>query len=139
MGVLKISSQDGRDEHIKECNGVGACDYNTGMCKCSLGYEMDELIGPCGKISTQTSDWPGLGRCPGTVSKDAARTDLSGVSNYQRMYISSNALYNSANMATIEVVNLYSDGLGSPLLKPEQDQIGKEKFVLIYINHLNLF
>jgi hypothetical protein len=32
--VLKLYTSDGRDDSVKICNGIGACDFKTGSCTC---------------------------------------------------------------------------------------------------------
>lgn len=88
--ALKITSNDGRDDSVKECNGAGVCNYMTGLCDCDHGYEFDSDMGPCGRIVVNTSDWHGLARCPGVVSNDEYRVDWSNHLNREFMYVSMN-------------------------------------------------
>lgn len=32
--VLTLSTNDGRDDNVKICNGIGTCDYRRGLCVC---------------------------------------------------------------------------------------------------------
>lgn len=88
--VLTITSNDGRNENVKECNGAGVCNYETGLCQCDHGFEFDADMGPCGRIVVNSSDWHGLARCPGLVSNDQYRTDWSNIKNREFMYVSMN-------------------------------------------------
>ena len=88
--VLQITSNDGRNDNVKECNGAGTCNYETGLCDCDHGFEFDADMGPCGKIVVNTSDWHGLARCPGLVSNDEEKTDWSNIKNREFMYVSMN-------------------------------------------------
>lgn len=97
--VLSISTNNGNSANIKLCNGVGACDFKTGICTCPFGYESDSNLGPCGKVSYNTSHFSGLSRCPGVV--DYYRRDETGKwfdqqqkQNYPpRLYLSLNPTY----------------------------------------------
>ena len=92
-GSSKISWEffDGRDTEVKECNGIGRCDRNTKICSCPFGWEFDENLGPCGKVSVNTSDWQGLGRCPGYVKYSNPSQVIDNIPNYHdRVYMSFN-------------------------------------------------
>ena len=96
---LKITTNDGNSANMKLCNGIGRCDFTTGICKCPYGYESDSNLGPCGQITYNTSQFQGISRCPGVV--DYFQRDSSGVwidlqqaENYSpRLYLSLNPSY----------------------------------------------
>ena len=91
--VLTLVTNDGRDDSVKLCNGIGKCDFSTGTCSCPYGWESDADLGPCGALVTNTSRWPGIGRCPGivtfnsigSVDKDTQDRDTNHMA---KMYIS---------------------------------------------------
>jgi hypothetical protein len=74
---LRLVSDDGRDDHVKLCNGIGECDFTTGTCSCPFGWKFDANIGPCGGLDVATSDWGGVGRCPGIIP--ASQVGVLGV------------------------------------------------------------
>jgi hypothetical protein len=94
--ALSLTTSDGRDDHVKQCNGIGRCDFSSAVCACPFGWEMDADLGSCGRVVTNTSQWAGLARCPGVVSLLAesrlkGREDMSSRQNYPtRMYVSVN-------------------------------------------------
>jgi hypothetical protein len=98
-GVLRLITFNSNDDAVKVCNGIGECDFSTGDCMCPYGWEADANLGPCGKLTVNSSSWPGLGRCPGVVtgygtgSAAGATDDMSGVRNYQRLYIAFDPAY----------------------------------------------
>ena len=93
--VLKIISNDGRDDNLKLCNGIGTCDFSTGQCRCPFGWEFNADLGPCGQLQVNTSRYAGLARCPGIAIRTSPQNDLSGSRNYQTiMYLSLNPVYN---------------------------------------------
>ena len=106
--LMKIYSNDGRDDAVAECNGVGTCDYSTGTCECPYGWEYSATKGPCGAPVVNHSDWQGVARCPGTVSYPE-RTDLGDVRNVEKLYIAvnpGNGFNNHAN--TLSSIVMYS-------------------------------
>jgi len=96
---LTISTNDGNSVNMKLCNGVGSCNFQTGVCKCPFGFESDSDLGPCGLVTYNTSQFSGLSRCPGIV--DYYQRDASGrwfdrqqKENYKpRLYLSLNPTY----------------------------------------------
>ena len=94
--VLTLKTNDGRDDNMKVCNGIGQCDFATGNCLCPSGYGLDPDRGPCAKLTPVTSKFNGIGRCPGLVSIsgnnfDSSKADLSQVpSHIPRIYMSIN-------------------------------------------------
>lgn len=94
--ILTLKTYDGRDEDVKICNGVGKCDFATGICSCPAGYGLDPDRGPCGKITPKSSKFSGVARCPGLVSVsgssyDGTKLDLSQKSSHSpRVYLSMN-------------------------------------------------
>jgi hypothetical protein len=66
--VLTITTNDGRDDSVKLCNGIGRCDFTVGRCTCPYGWTSDADLGSCGGIVTNSSQWPGFGRCPGVIN-----------------------------------------------------------------------
>mmetsp|Transcript_3943 Transcript_3943/g.6672 ORF Transcript_3943/g.6672 Transcript_3943/m.6672 type:complete len:1204 (-) Transcript_3943:99-3710(-) len=106
--LMKIYSNDGRDDAVAECNGVGTCDYNTGTCECPYGWEYSATKGPCGAPVVNHSDWPGVTRCPGTVSYPD-RNDLGNVRNVEKLYIAINPGVGFNNHAgTLSSIVMYS-------------------------------
>jgi len=65
--VLTIVTNDGRDDNMHVCNGIGSCDYRSGVCQCPHGWTLDPDLGPCAKQSANSSSSNGISRCPGTV------------------------------------------------------------------------
>ncbi len=65
--LLTLTTNDGRDNNFHVCNGIGSCDYKTGMCNCPLGWEADPDLGPCAKQAFNSSSANGVARCPGAV------------------------------------------------------------------------
>ena len=117
--VLSLSTSDGRDDHVKLCNGIGRCDFSSGRsgrpphkhrtiltvpyhtvlcrsCECPFGWGLDPDLGPCGQLLVNTSTWPGLARCPGLVNLHTASSlhpahELGDRQNYPtRMFVSVN-------------------------------------------------
>lgn len=93
--VLRVITNDGRDEHVKLCNGIGKCNFATGICECPYGWGFDGDIGPCGKLIIPSSQWGGLARCPGVITANDLTSDakiaLDGTPNYlTRVYLSVN-------------------------------------------------
>jgi hypothetical protein len=106
-GVLKIISNDGRDDNLKLCNGIGKCDFSTGQCRCPFGWEFNADLGPCGQLQVNTSRYAGLARCPGVAVRNSPLSDLSGTRNYlNKIYISQNPVYKKKEGAgTVEYPN----------------------------------
>lgn len=101
--ILKIVSDDGIDSNMNLCNGVGNCDFTTGVCKCPFGYTFDPDHGPCGQESMNTSLFSGIGRCPGVVDYFRDITDewinLQERDSYNnRMYISFDPSYTTSEL-----------------------------------------
>lgn len=93
--VLTLLSHDGRDDHVKLCNGIGYCNATTGTCECPFGWGFDADLGVCGGVVVPTSRWNGLARCPGVVDPGSATSEykvtLDSRGNYDtRVYISIN-------------------------------------------------
>lgn len=43
--VLSLVTNDGRDDSVKMCNGIGTCDYSRGVCMCpDVSYNERFLI-----------------------------------------------------------------------------------------------
>lgn len=42
--VFTVLSDDGRNEGVKICNGVGTCDYSTGNCICDFVSDLSKQI-----------------------------------------------------------------------------------------------
>lgn len=92
--VLRIVTDDGRDDNVKLCNGIGSCDFSTGTCRCPFGWEFNGDLGPCAQLQVNTSRYAGLARCPGVAMRSSPLNDLSGSRNYQAiMYVSLNPTY----------------------------------------------
>lgn len=92
-GVLTLITNDGRDDHLKICNGVGRCDYSTGACTCPYGWGPDPDLGACGGVVANSSQWAGIGRCPGVITYNTmgsvGMASYDGQANYKpRFYIS---------------------------------------------------
>lgn len=64
---LEVVVDDGRDDNLKICNGLGRCDWDKGTCDCVVGYGRGQG-GPCYEERWNTSRDTGRGRCPGTVA-----------------------------------------------------------------------
>eukprot|EP01033_Poteriospumella_lacustris_P009717 gene9717-6954_t len=90
---LTLITHDGRDDHVKLCNGIGKCDFDTGVCTCPYGWKFDRDMGPCGAVDVDTSDWGGLSRCPGLISPSMVsvvgrtKTTLDAKPNYNTRFI----------------------------------------------------
>jgi hypothetical protein len=98
--VLRIRTDDGRDDNLKLCNGIGTCDFSTGQCRCPFGWESHADLGPCGQLQVNTSRYAGLARCPGVAISSSPLNDLSGSRNYQAvMYLSLNPMYSKKESA----------------------------------------
>ena len=90
--VLYLSTADGRENSVQLCNGIGTCNFKTGVCDCPYGWGPDPNIGPCGQIVYNSSAFPGIGRCPGIVAAGDTQglNELTGLRNYHRVYTSAN-------------------------------------------------
>ena len=97
--VLTLVTEDGRNDNTKLCNGIGSCNFTDARCTCPFGWGFDADFGPCGAPVINTSDWPGVARCPGIIPvnfdvfPDGKATEQSARQNYQtRIYVSNNPL-----------------------------------------------
>eukprot|EP01039_Chlorochromonas_danica_P005160 gene5161-5678_t len=95
--VVYLVSNDGRDDHVKLCNGLGKCDFSTGVCSCALNWGPDANMGPCAQYKYNTSRDGGLGRCPGQYplnylsSTSASAPTYDNTANFAyRVYLSVN-------------------------------------------------
>ena len=90
--VLRLTTADGRDDAVQLCNGIGTCNFRTGVCNCPYGWGPDAELGPCGSMVYNTSSFPGIGRCPGVVAPGDSQgiNELTGQRNYHRIYLSMN-------------------------------------------------
>jgi hypothetical protein len=93
--VLKIVTNDGRDDKMKLCNGIGRCNFQTGICQCPFGWAFDADFGTCGRLVVNASTWGGTARCPGTIDVTNVgrvnKESLDDRMNYvSRVYISMN-------------------------------------------------
>ena len=118
--VLKIYSNDGRNDAVSECNGIGTCDYATGLCSCPYGWGPSATKGPCGAPVINTSDWQGITRCPGTVSYPD-REDWSDKRNIERIYIAvnpgdgfNNGPYTTSSIVMYALTYTGKNDLGDP-------------------------
>jgi hypothetical protein len=106
-GILTLLTDDGRDDNVKLCNGIGKCDFSTGVCKCPPGWGFDAAYGVCGRYHVNTSSWGGLSRCPGVI--DVTQIGNRGLTktydlraNYPiRIYISMNPIKTGYNLSAI--------------------------------------
>lgn len=106
---LRLVTNDGRDDHVKLCNGIGKCDFSTGICTCPFRWKYDANVGPCGQLDIPSSQWTGLGRCPGVIplslqNSDAKRTRDSDNAYTPRVYLSFNPYFDVTNSS----VDIYS-------------------------------
>jgi len=103
--ILTIKTNDGRDDNIKLCNGIGKCDFRSGVCQCPDGYGPDPDFGPCAKLTPQTSKFNGIGRCPGVVSIEGSFFDgtkfLNKPTHNPRFYMSENPLLNTSKSEVV--------------------------------------
>lgn len=121
-GVLRMTSNDGRDDNLKLCNGIGTCDYSTGLCRCPFGWEFNADLGPCGQLQVNTSRYAGLARCPGVAIRSSPQNDLSNARNYQSLiYLSLNPTYTKKeNAGTSEYPNNHTvSGIFSYSWRPD--------------------
>ena len=150
--LLTISTNDGRADNVKICNGIGECDFASGVCTCPFGWTFDADAGACGKLQGNTSQWSGLARCPGTVSYfNRAASGKNSVyddkANYnERIYVSLNpspgnnlTFYNSYiasyewngklldQLDTVRLLDLTSDTSAGPII---HDQAKERIFFL---------
>ena len=89
--VLTWAFFDGRDSEVKVCNGIGTCHYDTMNCTCPFGWGYDPDFGPCGLVLVNTSDFLGLGRCPGIVyTNDPTRVIDDHPNYHERSYFTFN-------------------------------------------------
>ena len=94
-GVLQLITNDGRDNNMHECNGIGSCDYSSGVCRCPYGWTYDVDMGPCGRLSSNSSSANGPARCPGYVHRQVDtnlgfRPSRDNEPSSPRMFFSSN-------------------------------------------------
>ena len=110
--LLSLKTNDGRDDNLKICNGIGDCDFTTGTCLCPSGYGLDPDKGPCAKLAPATSKFNGVGRCPGLVSVsgsnfDGTKVDMSQMpSHAPRLYMSINPV---SSTSTTKAYVVYYD------------------------------
>ncbi len=57
--VLTLSTDDGRDDNVKICNGIGKCNYDTAVCECPHGWTYDATLGPCARVVVNNTRWGG--------------------------------------------------------------------------------
>jgi hypothetical protein len=115
--VLTVTSEDGRDDNVKECNGAGYCDYSTGQCVCDPLFGPDADMGPCGRLKVITSDWQGMWHCPGAVGLDLVSSAKATQRSDEYIYVSwntDNATF--FNRSVIERFKYGSPVDGSPHL-----------------------
>lgn len=97
--ILAFKTNDGRDDNVKLCNGIGKCDFTTGNCQCPPGFGLDPDLGPCAKQLPATSKFNGVGRCPGYLSLDTNTFEVSSTENTPsytpRVYLSQNPTSNA--------------------------------------------
>lgn len=65
---LYIESQNGLAFQSKLCNGIGKCDFSSGVCECPMDWGPHPDLGPCGGLALNASTWEGFSRCQGVVS-----------------------------------------------------------------------
>lgn len=100
--VLQITTDDGRDDNVKLCNGIGKCNYGTGLCLCPFPWEFDPDLGPCGRLQVNTSRFAGLARCPGLAAPSAPDNDQGSRQNHaNRLYVSLNPTYTRKEAAAV--------------------------------------
>ena len=88
-----VASPKGRDDHMKECSGIGTCNYADATCSCPEDWgSLDGDRGPCGYLTPYASDWDGLLTCPGLVWTDSPTVTVKrkDILYTQRMYLSVN-------------------------------------------------
>lgn len=93
--IMSVETDDGRDDYVKLCNGLGKCNFATGLCECVAQWGPDPNIGPCGRYAYNTSRDAGPGRCPGLYSNtflsSSSPVTYDDVPNYSpRVYLSMN-------------------------------------------------
>jgi hypothetical protein len=102
--VLRLITHDGRDDHVKLCNGIGQCNDQTGVCTCPYGWKFDADYGECGQLEIPTSQFGGLARCPGLIYasdiNNPVRKSLDDQSNYiyTRIYLSLNPIHKNSTL-----------------------------------------
>jgi hypothetical protein len=57
--ILTLSTNDGRDDNVKMCNGIGKCNFDTAVCDCPHGWTYDATLGPCARIVVNNTRWAG--------------------------------------------------------------------------------
>jgi len=111
--VMSLHTNDGRDGGTGICNNVGKCDYSNGKCTCPYGWSSDPDFGPCGQPTFNSSDWAGLGRCPGVISRTTG-ADWSAWRNPEKIYLSFNPTWARDSVegqsSTIQMMDWTSDG-----------------------------
>lgn len=106
-GILNLLTHDGRDTNVAMCNGIGACNFETGVCQCPPGWGFDPNLGECGRFLVNSSAWTGIGRCVGLidvsdVGKGSGKVNLDLQPNYPvQAYVSMNPLYTPDNLSAI--------------------------------------
>lgn len=74
LSYLYFETEDGIASESKMCNGIGKCNFETGICQCPQDWGPHEDLGPCGGLALNVSTWEGFGRCPGVVSPSSFST-----------------------------------------------------------------
>lgn len=91
--ILRVYQlNNGRDDAIKICSGIGTCNYETAQCECPEGWKSSADSGPCSVLNPLASDFDGLQSCPGLVWADDPNTVVlqKDLLTSQRMYVSLN-------------------------------------------------
>ena len=105
--ILRITTSDGRDDHVKLCNGIGSCDFTTGQCVCPFGWTFDATLGACGLLQVNTSRFNGIARCPGVI--DSASIGSSSKTSYDNKANYNTLIYMAMNPADpLEYSKIYS-------------------------------
>lgn len=132
--VLTLETDDGRNDNIKLCNGVGKCNFETGVCTCPFGWGFDADVGPCGRLQVNTSRWNGLARCPGVVAATSTNSDQSGRQNFEtRIYLALNPSVNESNPYDTSGIYFFQ-WKSDTLIGPNIDETTREFFLNLTSN-----